>query len=218
MRLRTSPTLTALLLALTLSVAACGSEGDDVASDPGGSGPDAPQPPAAVPAAPGEVRSVNLVTVMDTDTGEDRVELCLGAVAESYPPQCGGPAITNWSWDAFGQDMDDEQGTVRWGTYAVTGGWDGNAFTVSETVPGALYDPMIPTPVELPTPSVDHADDELQAIAENLMELPGALGTHYDDGRVFLDVTYDDGTYQDYADQAYGDGVVVVSGALVDVE
>ncbi len=34
---------------------------------------------------------------------------------------------------------------------------------------------------------------------------------------MLVDVTYDDGTYQDYADATYGEGVVVVTGALVDV-
>ena len=228
--------LPALLLALSVSLAGCGSDGgDDVATDPGsdsgagygsGSGPadeipppkaDAPDAPSEAPAAPGDVRSQNLVTVMDADTGDDLVELCLGAVAESYPPQCGGPAITNWDWDTYGQAMFDEQGTVRWGMYAVTGTWDGSEFTVSEAIPAALYDPMVPSPTELPDPVIDYSEAALEDISTMLMELPGAQGAYYDDGHVFLDVTYDDGSYQEYADGYFGAGVVIVNGALVDV-
>jgi hypothetical protein len=216
MRLRALP---ALLLALTAVLTACsGDDGDDdVATDPGGSGPAAAQPPTSVPAAPGDVRSRNLVTVMDKDTKDDLVELCLGPIAESYPPQCGGPAITNWDWESV-DGMFEQQGDVRWGTYAVTGTWDGTAFTVSESVPAALYDPMPEEPPVYPEPSKVYTDEQLAGFAEELMDVPGVQGAYGADGHVLVDVTYDDGTYQDYADEAYGDGVVVVAGALVDVE
>ena len=46
--------------------------------------------------APPEGEVVGQGTVMDVG-GE--VELCLGAVAESYPPQCSGIPLTDWSWD-----------------------------------------------------------------------------------------------------------------------
>lgn len=207
--------LPTLLLALSLSLAACGGDGDDdVATDSGGSGP---EPPTSVPAAPGDVRSRNLVTVMDEDAKDDLVELCLGPIAESYPPQCGGPAITNWDWDAV-DGMFEQQGDVRWGTFAVTGTWDGTAFSVGESIPGALYDPMPEEPPVYPEPSKDYTDEQLAGFAEDLMDVPGVQGAYGADGHVLVDVTYDDGTYQDYVDEAYGDGVVVVTGALVDVE
>jgi hypothetical protein len=31
---------------------------------------------------------------MDTETPE----VCLGPVAESYPPQCNGPELVGWEW------------------------------------------------------------------------------------------------------------------------
>jgi hypothetical protein len=212
--------LAALALVLTASLAACGGDDgdDDVATDPAGSGGGATAP-TAPPAAPGEVRSRYLATVMDKDVTDDLVELCLGAVAESYPPQCGGPAITNWDWSAQ-KGMFDEEGDVRWGTFAVTGTWDGTAFTVSEAIPGALYDPMVEEPPVLPEPSRDYDEARLTEIAEEMTAVAGVLGAYGDPstGHVLVDVHYDDGSYQDYADETYGDGVVVVTGALVDVE
>ncbi len=170
--------------------------------------------PTEVPAAPGQVRSANLATVMDTGSGT--VELCLGPVAESYPPQCGGPAITNWVWSEH-RGMFEQQGDVRWGTFAVTGTWDGTSFTVDEAIPGALYDPMFEEPTPLPEPARDYTRSELEVMAEDLGDLPGAQGAYADDGHVLVDVIYDDGSIQDWADQEYGDDVVVVTPALVDV-
>ena len=203
--------------ALLLTLAACGDdEGADVATDSGGASTSDrdPAPPTGVPAAPGQVRSRALATVMDTGDG---AELCLGPVAESYPPQCGGPAITNWDWDEQ-RGMFEQQGDVRWGTFAVTGTWDGTAFTVSNVIPGPLYDPGPEEPLELPEPSKDLGADELDAIATDLgSSLPGAQGAYADDaGHVLVDVLYDDDNLQEYVDAKYGAGVVVVTGALVD--
>jgi len=209
--------LIALALLLSVGVAGCGSDGEDVATDPGGAMQDEkPAPPQVTPAAPGDVRSRNLVTVMDADASDDLVELCLGPIAESYPPQCSGPAITNWDWKSV-DGMFEQQGDVRWGTFAVTGTWDGTAFAVSEAIPAALYDPMPEEPPTYPQPSKDYTDEELAGFAEDLLEVVGVQGAYGADGHVLVDVTYDDGSYQDYADAAYGDGVVVVTGALVDV-
>ena len=45
----------------------------------------------------------------------------------------------------------------------------------------------------------------------------GAYGGEGSDGHVLVDVYYDDGTLQEWADATYGAGVVLVSSALVDV-
>jgi hypothetical protein len=214
---------TAATAALLLGLAACGDDDSaSQASDPAGSSQSEPQvttpaPPDAVPAASGPVRSASLATVMDTGDGP---ELCLGAVAESYPPQCGGPAITGWSW-ADQQGVFEKQGQTRWGQFAVTGTWDGESFGVTDAVPAALYDPMgSPAgdgPGDLPEPAERLTDAELQRIAEEVgTDLPGAQGAYVEQGHVLATVTYDDGTLQAWADETYGDGVVVVSGALVD--
>lgn len=204
------------IAALMLALAGCGDdEAADVATEPGGTSTDGnPSPPTEVPAAPGQVRSRSLATVMDAGDG---AELCLGAVAESYPPQCSGPAITNWDWEEQ-RGMFERQGDMRWGTFAVTGAWDGTRFSVTSAIPGALYDPGPEPPVDLPPPSEDLSQDERENLAEDLgSTLPGAQGASADEtGHVLVDVLYDDGSLQEYVDAVHGDGVVVVTGALVD--
>lgn len=210
-------TLVAALLLAAPLLAACGDDVADTATDPAGSGGSGLERPTEVPAAPGKVRSANLATVMDTGPLESgTVELCLGPIAESYPPQCSGPEITNWDW-ADHDGMFEQQGEVCWGTFAVTGTWDGTSFTLDEAIPGALYDPMFEEPSPLPEPSKAYSASELEAMSEDLGGLPGAQGVYADDGHVLVDVVYDDGSIQDWADEEYGDHVVVVAPALVDV-
>ena len=203
-----------LLLAPALLLAACGGTDDAQVSDPGG-GAEPSASPSSVPAAAGDVRTRNLVTVMDTGDGQPQV--CLGAVAESYPPQCGGPEITNWDW-ADHPGIHERVGKVRWGEFALRGTWDGTAFTVAEAIPAALYDPAPEQPPSLPAPDTELTEAELQQIADDLgRTLPGAQGAYPDGaGHVLVDVTYDDESLQEWADQTYGSGVVIVTGQLVD--
>ena len=124
-------------------LAACGSETSS-AGDPGEpSRPAAPSAgrPTAIPAADGPVRTRTLVTVMDTGSPE----LCLGPVAESYPPQCGGPPLKGWDW-AERRGTYEQSGGTRWGGYVVTGTFDGTAFTVLHAIPEASWDPAAPPP------------------------------------------------------------------------
>lgn len=91
----------------------------------------------------GELTTAALAMVLDPGSGP---ELCLGAIAESYPPQCSGPAIIGWTWpdddDAF-----DEASGVQWGTFRVTGTYDAEAaeFTLTEAVPSDGSDGPPPT-------------------------------------------------------------------------
>lgn len=128
--------------ALVLSVAAlsaCGNERDARAVDPAASDDSSSRSAADAPPTPvpdGPVRTHGLVTVLDSGNGP---ELCLGAVAESYPPQCGGPAVADFEWGDVGVE---EVSGVKWGSYAVTGTFDGTTFTATDAIPAALYDAM----------------------------------------------------------------------------
>jgi hypothetical protein len=216
--MRTPPSLLTALAALVLAGSACGTEGsDDVAhdqaEDPGPAASSPSKPSAPVPAGPVTTRS--LATVMDTGSPE----LCLGPVAESYPPQCGGPPLVGWDWQTHGQGMFEQQGDVRWGSYVVTGSWDGTSMTPTEAIPGALYDPAMPSETPTPAPATAYSDTELERISDELRDkLPGYLGSYGGegtDGHVLADVYYDDGSLQEWADETYGDHVVLVTPALV---
>lgn len=201
-------------LLLTTATACSGADGT-VATDPAPTG-QAVAVPTPVPATPARVRTRGLVTVIDAGSGT--TEVCVGPVATSLPPQCGGPQLVGWDWATNGA-MSERRGGVRWGLFALTGAWDGTRLTVTDSVPAALYDAAMVDPVALPTPSTSYAEKELAAIADTLRaEVPGFLsGSTDDQGQVLVGVTYDDGSLQAQIDQKYGAGVVLVTSALVDL-
>lgn len=117
--------MTGLTVAVVvLAMTACTDDGDR-ADDPAGSG----STPSESVAPVGEVTTKHGATVMDTG----RPELCVGPIAESYPPQCRGPALEGWDWSAYEGDY-QQVGDVRWGVFDVTGTWDGTTFTVDSAV------------------------------------------------------------------------------------
>lgn len=130
----------AAVLSLLGAATACSTEAEMKAVDPSGSSgsaaADAPAGEVPTPVPDGEVRTSGLVMVLDDGNGP---EMCLGAVAESYPPQCGGPALADFDWGDAGSE---QAGGVTWGQYALTGTYDGTTFTVSDAIPAALYDVM----------------------------------------------------------------------------
>ena len=90
--------------------------------------------------ANGELYETNATVIQ---VGDEQPELCLGGVAASNPPQCGGPPIEGWDWDEVdgeesgegisGSDAEGEH--VVFGDYHVTGRYDGEAFTVVDAGP-----------------------------------------------------------------------------------
>lgn len=171
-------------------------------------------PGAALPGLPdGEVTAQGTVL----DTGDDP-QLCLGAVAESYPPQCTGIPLADWTWE--GLDGSESASGVTWGAYAVQGVYDGSVFTVTAPpVMLALYDPMVPDDPTNGEPGP--ADEEtLLAVQEQVHADLGAdvLSSWPQDGRLWVQVVWDDGTVQDAADAAYGDDVVLIRSALHPVD
>jgi hypothetical protein len=131
--------LVAAAVLTVLGATACSTEAEMRAVDPASgssTAADASSGEAPRPVPDGEVRTSGLVMVIDDGDGP---EMCLGAVAESYPPQCGGPALADFDWGDVGFE---EAAGVKWGSYALTGTFDGAAFTVTDAIPAALYDTM----------------------------------------------------------------------------
>jgi len=197
-------TLVAVILT-TLLLAACGESGDDIRVDP----EPYPPRPTAPPAPTGEVHT-GLVYVMDKAGSP---EVCLGSVAESWPPQCSGPALAGWDWAEHPEH--EEQGSSTWGSFAITGSWDGATLTAESAVSGALYDPAAIPERPQPTGAASLTQTERDAIAQELEEaLPGYLASHATESGVLADVVYDDGSLQSWADQTYGADVVQINSAL----
>ena len=166
-----------------------------------------PSPPSEEVAAQGTVIELG---------GE--VELCLGPIAESYPPQCSGISVEGWSWE--GIEGWERSGDVTWGAYFVRGTYDGSSFTLTgEPVMLALYDPIAPVD---PTGGVrgTSTEDELAKIQDGLPDVLGEnlLASYPENGWLWVDVVWDDGTLQDAADATYGEGVVVVRSAFRDFD
>ncbi|MFK0400908.1 hypothetical protein ACIQTT_01115 [Microbacterium sp. NPDC090225] len=150
-------------------------------------------------------------TVLDVD-GD--VQLCLGGVAESYPPQCSGVPLIGWSWD--GIDGSETSGTTTWGAYAVTGRYDGESITVTDPpVLLALYDPVRPVD---PTGGVEGETSaaELTEIQDDLSSRLGTdgLALWTERGYVWVQVVWDDGQLQRAVDAEYGEDTVIVLPAL----
>jgi hypothetical protein len=201
---RLGAVVAAVSVALVASSCASAGPGDAPSSAPLG---------AVTPVPPdGEVAVTG--TVLDAG-GE--VQLCLGAVAESYPPQCSGIPLEGWTWD--GVDGAESSGDVTWGAYAVRGTYDGQTFTATEPpIMLALYDPIRP---EDPTGGRAGAgeDETLAAIQE---ELPERLGASYlsstpQNGWLWVDVIWDDGSWQKAADAEFGDDTVLIRSAMTPV-
>ncbi|MFT4220380.1 MAG: hypothetical protein QM611_07695 [Microbacterium sp.] len=95
-----------------------------------------PGAPSGAPTAsgPARVTTQHPVTVLDDGDG---AELCVGGVATSLPPQCGGPSLVGWDWADHEGDYDQASG-VRWGEFVVTGEYDpaADTFTPTEVVSG----------------------------------------------------------------------------------
>jgi hypothetical protein len=195
-----------LAVSAVLLIAGCAGQGRST----GGSG--AEWEPRA-PALPAEVTAVGTVLELDGTP-----MLCLGAIAESYPPQCSGPTVIGWDWAAV--DGEEAASGVTWGAYAVWGDWDGETFTITrEPILAALYDPMLdptmPNPWDDSLPPGALSESEAAGVQAELDEvLPGLLASSFVNGRIVVEVMFDDGTLQHSIDERYGDDAVVVISSL----
>lgn len=191
------------VLALGLGACAVDADRTTTISDP-------PPRPSSVPAADGEV--VTAWPALVIDDGED-TEICLGPVAESYPPQCSGPELRDWDWAAHDGDYDEAAGQ-RFGTFLVRGTWDGVAMTATAIAPGSGETPFEQEPPPRPADGPARTEEQLAGIAEDLLAIEGVVDASPQGGRVIAQAVYDDGTVQEWADATYGEGVVVIGSAL----
>lgn len=151
-------------------------------------------------------------------TGDAPPQFCLGPVMESYPPQCSGPELIGWDWDAV--DGDETSGDVTFGSYAIWGTWDGTALTATESIMLALYDPMpFVDPLLDPENAGDSSEADLTRIQDELTASAPfpILSAAQTNGYLFVDVVYDDGSIQTWVDQQYLPDTVVIRSALHDV-
>ena len=60
----------------------------------------------------------------------------------------------------------------------------------------------------------EHTEAELVEIQDGLQDLPGLLSSGPQLDKLVVDVVWDDGTLQTWADAAYGDGLVAIRPVL----
>lgn len=127
-----------------LVLSACGAE------EPGD--PKVASPPASSP-APARIYEADTV-VLEQRAGSGHPThgpmLCLGAQADSYPPQCGSVPIANWDWDAV--EGEEKASGASWGQYHVVGTYDGETFTVTDVLPYEDHPPNFWSEVDFSSP------------------------------------------------------------------
>lgn len=84
----------------------------------------------------GQRYAANATVLESTDHGP---QMCLGGIAKSLPPQCGGPDIVGWSWDEV--DAEEAANGTTWGSYLVVGTYTDAVFTLTE--PATAPDPSL---------------------------------------------------------------------------
>ena len=185
------------------------------------------------PAASSDPDQLYEATGMVIQTPQQDPQLCLGAVAESYPPQCQGIPLTGWSWD----DVDGEErasGTT-WGTFQVVGTYDGEIFTIEDATKPESQDreseDSIDTPCSepadgwsIPDPSrASHehvVDAQTQASKEpdfaglwiDYYDEPPGGPTEEDQGKIILNVAFtgDLGRHEEELRELWGGPLCVV--------
>jgi hypothetical protein len=167
-----------VLLLLAVAAGACG---DTAATRPPGIG----RPTAGL-------YEVN-ATVLESE--EHGPELCLGGIAASYPPQCGGVPLRNWDWNRVdGEERADGSGwgagETTWGEYHLIGTYDDDSFTVvtsgpPEPLPQTPGD-VIETPCDEPAGGWTAVDPRTSS-ERDLDRAVRSVETHPEFGGVWVD-------------------------------
>ncbi len=134
---------------LVLVFSACG------AGEPGAA--EASPPTASVP-TPAPIYEADMTVLEqrgETFFPKHGPMLCLGAMAMSYPPQCGDVPIANWDWDAV--EGEETASGASWGQYHVVGTYDGETFTVTGVGPSRDNPPQFGSEVDFSSPCPEPA-------------------------------------------------------------
>ena len=158
-----------------------------------------------------------------------RPRSCASARSPSrYPPQCGGPEIVGWDWDAV--DLEESASGVTWGTYAVVGTWDGTTVHPHPARRSRSRSTTrcrsTRTRARIPANAGASTEDELLSIQDELTDGDERAARSRgrssrsgpENGYLFVTVEYDDGTIQAYYDELYGPDTVAIQSALRDLE
>ena len=94
------------------------------------------------------------------ESPEHGPQLCT-AVAESYPPQCGGPDVVGWDWNAV--DGEESADGTTWGSFYVAGTWIDGVFTLTRPATGPVPTPNR-TDIDFTTPCEDLRTDDSDAV------------------------------------------------------
>ncbi|WP_404386573.1 hypothetical protein LL946_08370 [Knoellia locipacati] len=197
---------TAVALLVLAPVTACGQ-----AQQPGG-GSSTPRTSTPAPTSTVVDTTDELVAsgLLMQDSPTSPVELCVGGVAESYPPQCGGPRLDgDVDWEAL---RPQRASGVTWtegavwvvGRYSPATGRPGSAGgTVTLTRPVSLTPPAgVTLPSESPVTFPQLCDDpyagggrrgagspeEQAQLSERLTALDGYVGSWVSDGSSMFNV------------------------------
>lgn len=148
----------------------------------------------AVTASAPDPVAIQRYTVNTTvlESPEHGPQMCLGGVRTSLPPQCGGPDVVGFDW----AEVDDEESAngTTWGSYALTGTWDGERLTLTEppaahgSVPRAEGPPELDPTTPCETPAGGWADiDPARAGEEHRSAATNYAYARSDVGAVWLD-------------------------------
>jgi hypothetical protein len=153
-------------------------------------------PPAASIPAPAPLYEADLTVLEqrgETPFPKHGPMLCLGAMALSYPPQCGDVPIANWDWDAV--EGEEQASGTSWGQYHVVGTYDGAIFTMTGVGPDRGDPPQFEGEVDFsspcpepaggwvlpdPTQATQQEASGASAYAESQPDIVNSWVTHFD--------------------------------------
>lgn len=109
---------------------------------------DRPADPADTGTEPGRYETDGTVL----ESPDHSAELCLGGIADSYPPQCSGLPVADWDWTEV--EREESASGTTWGTFHLMGTYDGATFTVLEV---GTYEPPASDPSDFTAPCPEPA-------------------------------------------------------------